>query len=84
MLRLFPLAGFEPPEMQHDGPRTPAPTPTRPRLPSSLITQPCSLCFLFPFLSSTHLLHFCKFVLRSLYQRSRGLLRDTNYRLLFF
>lgn len=30
MLRLFPLARFEPPEMQHDGPRTPAPTPYTP------------------------------------------------------
>lgn len=65
-----PSFKLEPPEMQH----YPPPPPTPPFL-SSLISQPCSSCFLSPFFSSTRLLHFCKFVLRSLYQRSRGLLK---------
>lgn len=71
MLRLFPLSRLEPPEVQH----YPPPLPPIPPFVSSLISQPCSSCFLPPFLSSTRLLHFRKFVLRSLYQRSRGLLK---------
>lgn len=40
--------------------------------PAASLASLNNLCFLSPFFSSTRLLHFCKFVLRSLYQRSRG------------
>lgn len=73
------LAGLRLPSPKMQRCHTPA-TPTH--TPHG--QQPLSCCFLSPIFSSARLPHFCKFVLRSLYQRSWGLFRDTNCGFFFF